>query len=150
PGGSYGEGVLDISEQSVAEPFTGSGQALISSLILKVRPGEQPATLEPFHEIISSRQPASAEVAGQSAADEPTDTCDEVESPLSTESVGAENTPTSDHTLLGYLFRTGGLQGLLLTLLFLQLRGLGIDIPRLARAASRSWVHRRANSSELP
>src|SRR5262249_2561776 len=145
PGSSYGEGVLTVSEQVVAEYLTGSGQALVSSLILEARPGGQAVTLESFREYISSRQPASAEVAEQNAAVEPTDSCNEVGVSLATESVWAESTPTSDHTLLGYLVRIGGLQGLVLTLLFLHMRGLGIDIPRLACAASRSWVHRRTN-----
>jgi hypothetical protein len=141
-GGSYGEGILGVSEQAVAESLAGSRQALVSSLILEVRPGGLPVTLEPFREGISSRQSASVDVAGRSAVAEPADICDEVEISPEAESFTAASTPTSDHTLLGYLFRIGALQGLLLTLLFLHMRGLGIDIPRFARAASRSIVGR--------
>jgi hypothetical protein len=148
PGGSYGEGVLGVSEQAAAESLTGNGQALVSSLVIEVRPGGHPVTLELFREHISGRRPASAEVAEQRAAVEPTDARDEVEISPATESICAESKAKSDHTLLGYLFRIGGLPGLVLTLLFLHMRGLGIDLPRFARAASRSLIHRRANSSE--
>jgi hypothetical protein len=149
-GMSYGEGVLGFSEQAVAESVSGSGQSLVSSLILQAHPGGHPVTREPFREHISSRRPASAGVAGSRVAAEPTDTYDEVEISPATESICAMSTPTSDHTVLGYLFRIGGLQGLLLTLLYLHLSGLGIDIRRLSCATSRSSIHPRGNSSKLP
>ncbi|SRR5579883_204084 len=148
PGGSYGEGVLGVSEQAVAESLTAGGQSLVLSLIHEVRPGGHPVTLELFRENISSRQPASAEVAEQRATDELTDARDEIEISPATESICAESKAKSDDTLLGYLFRMGGLPGLVLTLLFLHMRGLGIDLPRFARAASRSLIHRRAKLSE--